>query len=459
VNGEAVSVSRLNRLAREAIEGSLPLMWISGEISNLVRAASGHVYFTLKDDRAQVRCTLWRNRAQLLPFRLEHGQEVEVRALPSLYEARGEFQLNVETVRKAGVGSLFEAFLRLREQLQAEGLFEAALKRPLPRYPRAVGIVTSRQAAALRDVLAALRRRAVGVPVVLYPAPVQGEDAPGRLVEAIDTAAARQPTDCIDVLLLVRGGGSMEDLWAFNDAALARAIRASPIPVVCGVGHENDFTIADFAADLRAATPTAAAELASAGYAELGPVLEAQRRALDRAALRMVERASQRLDRAQVRLLHPAQRLSAARERVEQLRRRLDAQLRADRLRARNALETLAWRLRSRSPDVSAPRTNLALLAGRLGSATARRLDGDGRRLDALENALSLLDPRRVMARGYGIVRDREGRILRDAGATMVGDEISVTLARGMLDAVVRRVPEAPPGPDFDDLSARHNPD
>ncbi len=459
MKGEAISVSSLNRMAREAIERSLPLMWIGGEISNLVRAASGHVYFTLKDEKAQVRCTLWRSRAQLLPFRLEHGQKVEVRALASLYEARGEFQLNVETVRKAGVGSLFEAFLRLREQLQAEGLFDTALKRALPRYPRAIGIVTSLQAAALSDVLAALARRAGGVPVVVYPAPVQGEDAPARLVEAIGAAAARQATDRIEVLLLVRGGGGMEDLWAFNDAALARAIRACPIPVVCGVGHENDFTIADFAADVRAATPTAAAELASAGYAELGPALDAQRRALERAALRVLERASQRLDRAQLRLLHPAQRLAAARERIEQCRRRLDSQLRADRLRARNALDTLAWRLRARRPDLAASRERLALLSQQLGTAAGGGLEKRGRRLDVLENALSLLDPRRVMARGYGIVRDADGRILRDAAAATVGEELSVTLARGVLDAVVHRIAETPPEPDFDNLSARHNPD
>ncbi len=261
-----IAVSALNRMAREALEAALPLLWVGGEISNLTRASSGHVYFTLKDASAQVRCAMWRNRAQLLAFRPENGMRVEARALVTLYEARGDYQLNVEALRPAGIGNLFEAFNRLKARLAAEGLFDPDQRRPLPRFPRAVGIVTSLQAAALRDVLVTLRRRAPHLPVVLYPAPVQGADAAARLVAAVRDAGRRAPQDGIDLLLLVRGGGSIEDLWSFNDEALARALRACPLPVVCGVGHETDFTIADFAADLRAPTPTGAAEIASAGW-------------------------------------------------------------------------------------------------------------------------------------------------------------------------------------------------
>ena len=454
-----IPVSRLNRLAREALERALPPLWINGEISNLVRAASGHIYFTLKDERAQVRCTLWRNRAQLLPFRLEQGQEVEVRALATLYEARGDFQLNVEAVRRAGVGNLFEAFLRLRAELEREGLFDPAAKRALPRYPRAVGIVTSPQAAALRDVLSALARRAPGVGLVLYPSPVQGEGAPAGLVTAVDAASARCRDDGVEVLLVVRGGGSMEDLWAFNDAALARRIRACAVPVVCGVGHEHDFTIADFAADLRAATPTAAAELASAGFVELGPTLDRLSDTLSRAMRRDLERAAQRLDRAQLRLVHPAERIARRRERVEHLRLRLDAQLGAVRAGAVARVDALAWRLRARRPELAVNATRLASLAERLASAQRKRLERAGSRLTALDEALAHLDPTRVLRRGYGIVRDAEGRVVRDAARLDAGDGISITLSDGHVDAEVVASHPTTPSASSDDLSARNKPD
>ena len=245
---------------------------------------------------------MWRNRAQLLPFRLEHGMQVEVRALVSLFEPRGDYQLNVEAVRHAGVGNLYEAFLRLKARLEAEGLFDPAAKRALPRFPRGVAVVSSAQAAAWRDVTAALARRAPHLPVTLYPTPVQGDGAPAQIAAAIQRAGRHAARDGTDVLLLVRGGGSLEDLAAFNDEAVARAIRACPLPVVVGVGHETDVSIADFAADLRAATPTAAAELASAGFVELHDKLALLDARLTRAMQRRVETAAQRLDRVAARL-------------------------------------------------------------------------------------------------------------------------------------------------------------
>ena len=264
VAGAPLSVTRLNALARRTLEQRLPLLWVAGEISNYTRAPSGHCYFTLKDERAQVRCVMFRTRAQALDWRPANGAQVEVRALPSFYEARGEFQLTVEFMRRAGLGVLFERFARLKARLAAEGLFVAQRKRALPRFPARIGLVTSPAGAALRDVLITLRRRMPRIPIVLYPTPVQGEGAAAQIAAMLGLAGRRG--EC-DVLILCRGGGSIEDLWSFNEEAVARAIVACPIPVVCGVGHETDFTIADFVADVRAATPTA-----RGGAGEPGPV-------------------------------------------------------------------------------------------------------------------------------------------------------------------------------------------
>jgi len=261
-----VTVSELNRYAKQLLEKNIPLMWIAGEISNLTRATSGHWYFTLKDDSAQVRCAMFRHKNQYLDWRPENGMQVEVRALVTLYEQRGEFQLSVENLRRSGLGALYEAFEKLKARLSAEGLFDDARKKPLPLFPRQIGVITSPAAAALRDVLTTLRRRMPGIPVVLYPTPVQGEGAGAKVADALRSAALR--SEC-DVLILCRGGGSIEDLWAFNEESVARAVADSPIPVVCGVGHETDFTIADFVADRRAPTPTAAAEMASPDRLEL----------------------------------------------------------------------------------------------------------------------------------------------------------------------------------------------
>ncbi|HAN54975.1 MAG TPA: exodeoxyribonuclease VII large subunit, partial [Betaproteobacteria bacterium] len=260
-----LSVAALNRLVRQTLEQRLPLTWVAGEISNLTRASSGHWYFSLKDADAQVRCVMFRNRNQFIDWQPDNGMQVEVRATPTLYEPRGEFQLQVDTLRRAGLGALFEAFEALKLKLGSEGLFNADKKRGLPVFPRCVGIITSPQAAALHDVLTTLQRRMPSLPVVLYPTQVQGRDAAAQIVAALH--AAYQRAEC-DVLIVCRGGGSIEDLWSFNDENVARAIAASPIPVVSAIGHETDFTIADFVADLRAPTPTAAAELVCSHQAD-----------------------------------------------------------------------------------------------------------------------------------------------------------------------------------------------
>ncbi len=309
-----ITVTELNRRVRIALENQFETVWVAGELSNVKKAPSGHWYFCLKDREASVDCAMFRSRAQFLDFRPEDGQQVEVRARPTLYEARGSYQLAVDEVRKAGLGALYEAFAKRKAALEAEGLFDSARKRRLPSFPRAIGIVTSPAAAALRDVLTTLSRRARMIPVVLYPAQVQGELAAGQVARAIRTANARAE---VDVLIVCRGGGSLEDLWAFNEEVVARAIVASAIPVVSGVGHETDFSISDFAADLRAPTPTAAAVAASPDREALaGSASRPLERRLRRDLRRVLEGAAQRLDAATRRLLTPAERIGRHRERA-----------------------------------------------------------------------------------------------------------------------------------------------
>lgn len=438
----AISVSALNRMAREALEAALPLLWVGGEISNLTRASSGHVYFTLKDANAQVRCAMWRNRAQLLAFRPENGMRVEVRALVTLYEARGDYQLNIEALRPAGIGNLFETFNRLKAKLAAEGLFDADTRRPLPRFPRAVGIVTSLQAAALRDVLVTLRRRAPHLPVVLYPAPVQGADAAARLVAAVQAAGRRAAQDRVDLLLLVRGGGSIEDLWSFNDEALARAVRACPMPVVCGVGHETDFTIADFAADVRAPTPTGAAELASAGWHAARSELDGLQPRLQRAIGRRLEGLAQRVDRAGLRLVHPRERLRQEGTRLEHQGERLQRALERRLERAAQRCAQARLRLAAAAPRPAAQRAWLDTLAQRLQRASATLLAHRRTRLETLSAHLEHLAPAAVLARGYAIARDAHGSVLRSAANVPPGAAVSIQLADGSLDTRVIGQPD-----------------
>lgn len=315
-----LSVTELNRSVRLLLEQTLPLAWVAGEISNLTVAASGHWYFALKDKQAQVRCVMFRSRAMALDFRPQEGMQVELRATPALYEARGEFQLNVDFMRRAGLGALFEQFERLKARLAAEGLFASERKRALPAFPRRIGIVTSPAAAALRDVLTTLRRRMPGIEVVLYPTPVQGEGAALQIAQALRKAGERAE---VELLIVCRGGGSIEDLWAFNEEVVARAIAASPLPVISGVGHETDVTIADFVADRRAPTPTAAAELASPNRAELSARLQQLLRRLTRDVERTLQSGGQRLDYAARRLVHPGQRLEKQHLLLRQLQGRL----------------------------------------------------------------------------------------------------------------------------------------
>ena len=425
---EIVTVSALLRSVRDLLEHRYPLLWVAGEISNCVRAKSGHLYFSLKDETAQVRCVMFRNRGQYLDWEPHDGLRVEARALVTLYEARGDFQLNVESMRRAGQGALFEAFARLRDKLDREGLFDAAHKKPLPAFPRRIGIVTSLQAAALRDVLITLARRNPSIPVIIYPAPVQGEGAAQQLAAAIAIAAKRE--EC-DVLILCRGGGSIEDLWAFNDEGLARAIYACAIPVVTGIGHETDFTIAEFVADRRAATPTAAAELAGPARADLLARLREKRQSLLRQTQSGLDARAQRVDSLAARLQNPADRLAANSARLGAARARLGAAFAS---RTHDA----EWRLVRAIRRLAAAMPNLALLQQRIGQldaalrrATPQRICALGEDLARLSLSLAHLDPAAVLARGYAIARRPDGSLVRDSAGLQAGDPLQLSFARG----------------------------
>jgi exodeoxyribonuclease VII large subunit len=429
-----LSVSQLAREVADLLEANCPPVWVAGEISNFTRAASGHWYFTLKDPTAQVRCVMFRGRAQAVGFVPREGDRVEARGLPGLYQPRGDFQLGVEQMRRAGAGDLYQQFLRLRDRLRDEGLLDEARKRPLPAHPRRVGVVTSLQAAALRDVLAILRGRAPHVGVVVYPSAVQGADAPAGLVAAL--AAANRRGEC-DVLLLVRGGGSIEDLWAFNDENLARAIAASPIPVISGVGHETDFTIADFVADQRAATPTAAAALAVPERRALVADVERAIGRLERGLGRLQRTLEQRLDLAAGRLRSPAAYWAG---RAQELRGAAARLQRAGSLRTERAarrLDLAAARLRPPPLDPACER--LAWLADRLVRAAAGRLASREAALAGAAQQLELISPQAVLARGYSILRTADGEVVRDSRQAAAGAMLTAMLAEGGLALRVDR--------------------
>ena len=432
-----ISVSDLNQAVAKMLERNFPLTWVSGEISNFTRAASGHWYFTLKDSAAQVRAVMFRGRAQYASFTPRDGDKVEVRALPTLYAARGDFQLGVEAIRRAGVGNLYEAFLRLKEKLQNEGLFDADRKRPLPQFPRIIGIVTSPQAAALRDILTTLRRRAPHVKVILYPTPVQGDNAAQKIAQAIATASAR--AEC-DVLLVCRGGGSIEDLWSFNEEIVARTIAHSDIPVISGVGHETDFTIADFVADLRAPTPTAAAELAVTARADWIATLEMHAEDLTRAFKRLLGEQTQTLDWLSRRLVSPTNAIVHERLKLDSLHTRLQHAMRNPLTRARFTLTHLQSRWLAQLPDTRAKRLHLAECARRMDASVAGSSRQRRQALLALAVQMELLNPQRTLERGYAMVTDAHGKIVRSPRELHPRTMVTVRLAEGTAELGIASV-------------------
>ncbi|MGV8805636.1 MAG: exodeoxyribonuclease VII large subunit [Polaromonas sp.] len=409
-------VSALLRAIADSLEARFNPVTVQGELSGFSRAASGHCYFSLKDAQGQVRCAMFRRAAMLLDFSPRDGQLVELRGRLGLYEPRGELQLVVESMQQAGQGNLFEQFLLLKARLEAEGLFDSARKRALPVLPRAIGVVTSLGAAALHDVVTALQRRAPHIPVVIYPASVQGAQAAGELRQALATAWQRREADQINVLLLVRGGGAMEDLWAFNDEQLARAIVASPMPVVCGVGHETDFTIADFCADVRAPTPTAAAELCAQPQSDGLRALALAFSRLQNGVERQLQSHSQRLDWAASRINRPSHRITRQQARLSALAQDLSHALRSA--------------LRQEQGRVQALQT-------RFPKEVAASVQQQRHRLERAQLRLELLDPKLVLQRGYAWLADLHGQPVTTVKATRHGQPLRATLADGQVDLTV----------------------
>ena len=389
-----MSVSDLNAAVRSQLESRFPILWVEGEIAQLTLASSGHMYFSLKDAGAQVRCALFRTRAARLGWQPRQGDKVRARVQVTLYEARGEFQLTVETLVKGGLGALYERFLQLKTELAATGLFDSTRKRSLPAFPRTIGIITSPQAAALHDVITTLTRRAPYARLILYQTLVQGAEATAQIVQAI--AAANQHGQA-DVLLLCRGGGSLEDLWSFNEAAVVRAIADSGLPIIAGIGHETDTTLADLAADVRAPTPTAAAELIAPDKTQLVSLIEGHQRRLHQLVLRRIDDAGMKLDGYAARLRSPAALLERQQDRLNQYQTRLKL-----------------W--------------------------SQRALEREQRRLSELRLRLQALDPNQPLKRGYALVTDAHGHLVDSINKAPPDSQVQLRLADGQLQARIESV-------------------
>jgi len=410
--GAIWTVGALCRAIADALQARFNPVTVRGELSGFSRAASGHCYFSLKDTSGQLRCAMFKRAASGLDFAPRDGELVEVQGRLGVYEPRGDLQLIIEGMRRAGQGSLFEEFLKLKAKLEAQGLFDASRKRALPVMPRAIGLVTSLGAAALHDVVTALQRRVPHIPVVLAPASVQGVNAPAELRAAL-SALYQLKTQPIDVILLVRGGGALEDLWAFNDEALARLMVQSPVPIICGVGHETDFTIADFCADLRAPTPTAAAELvAQPRQAWLGALDQAQRRLSD-VVLRQLDRQGQRLDQTVAHLGRPSERMAAQRLRLAASAHGLQSAVRH---------------------FLQQKEQHQQRLASQLPTAVQRAWQQQAQRLERASLRLNLLDPHLVLARGYAMLSDEQGKTIASCQQTAPGQAVMATLVDGTVD-------------------------
>jgi exodeoxyribonuclease VII large subunit len=444
------TVSRLNKEVRLLLESGLPLLWLEGEISNFAAPASGHWYFSLKDSQAQVRCAMWKQRNSALRFRPKEGMLVIARARVGLYEPRGEYQLIVEHLEESGEGALKREFEKLKAKLAAEGLFAAERKRPLPAVPRRIGIVTSPTGAAVHDILRVLRARYPAAGVLVYPTAVQGAPAVADIVRAIEAASRRAE---VDVLIVARGGGSLEDLWCFNDERVARAIAACKVPTISGIGHEVDVTIADFVADLRAPTPSAAALAAvpdkrtwldalSVLENRFGGAMRRYLRALGLSFTAVVQR---------LQISHPGARLAQHAQRLDDLEQRMRLALGATVVRRQHSLETLSARLWRENPRhrLEALCSHAAHLRQRLESTMKSTLDALDQRLALAARTLDAVSPLATLGRGFAVVtRVSDGQLLRDAADAPVGTDIEAKLARG---AVRARVTDIEPGKDSDD--------
>ncbi|HGY1777692.1 TPA: exodeoxyribonuclease VII large subunit [Citrobacter amalonaticus] len=432
------TVSRLNQTVRLLLEQEMGQVWISGEISNFSQPSSGHWYFTLKDDTAQVRCAMFRNSNRRVTFRPQHGQQVLVRANITLYEPRGDYQIIVESMQPAGEGLLQQKYEQLKAKLQAEGLFDQQHKQPLPSPAHCVGVITSKTGAALHDILHVLKRRDPSLPVIIYPTAVQGDDAPGQIVRAIELANARQ--EC-DVLIVGRGGGSLEDLWSFNDERVARAIFASAIPVVSAVGHETDVTIADFIADLRAPTPSAAAEMVSRNQQELlRQILSAQQRlgmAMDYFLANRSRRFTQIYHRLQQQ--HPQLRLARQQTALERLHQRMNVAIDGQLKRTIQRQSRLLQRLNQQNPQprIHRAQTRIQQLEYRLAENVRSRLSATRERFGNAVTHLEAVSPLSTLARGYSVSTANDGKVLKKVKQVKTGDVMTTRLEDGWVESQV----------------------
>ncbi|MCW8854376.1 MAG: exodeoxyribonuclease VII large subunit [Gammaproteobacteria bacterium] len=434
------SVSELNLNVRTLLEGEFPLIWVEGEISNLAQPASGHLYFTLKDAAAQVSCAMFRGRNQYLRFKPENGQQVLVRARVSLYEARGNYQLIAEHMEEAGAGALQRAFDELKARLAAEGLFDEDLKLPIPELPERIGIITSATGAAIQDVLKVLERRFPAIPVLVYPVPVQGNEAAPAIVKTLKRAAKRK--DC-DVLLLVRGGGSMEDLWAFNEEIVARAIVDCDIPIICGVGHEVDVTIADFAADMRAPTPSAAAELISPDQQAYIETFIWYQQRLGQLMLEKIRRFKEQLDWLQKRLTqqHPLSYLQQQAQHLDELQQRMTTAWQYTLRDYQNQFQYVLSRLELNTPEQQIENTTEDIydLMQRMHRSIQQTINNKQQLLAGLSRTLQAISPLETLSRGYAIATDKSGQTITDAKQVKINEQISIRLYKGKLIANIEK--------------------
>lgn len=425
----ALTVCELNQMADSLLDGQLTGLWISGEISNLTRAASGHCYFLLKDQHAQIRCTLFKHVAARVPP-LREGAHIEVRGKIGVYAARGEFQINVNDVRQVGAGTLFVQFEQLKLRLHNEGLFDNERKQPLPKLPQQIGIVTSLAAAALRDVVSTLQRRAPHVSLIVYPCAVQGSGSSQQIAQAIEVANQRAE---VEVLLVCRGGGSLEDLWAFNEETTVRAIANSRIPIISGVGHETDFTLSDMVADVRAPTPTAAAEMVCPSRATLYQQLEQYHQALQQSWDKYFHHISQTVDFFSQQIRHPMQIHQQQKQMVQNLATQWQLALMQNRQRHRESLLHFSDSLKTPLPDVLQHQSQLDDLQSQLQAAVQQQVQHQRQMLQHAAEQLASVSPIATMKRGFAIVRDNKQRIVRNAGDVQLGQKLTLDWAESQI--------------------------
>ncbi|HAK34569.1 MAG TPA: exodeoxyribonuclease VII large subunit [Pantoea sp.] len=432
------TVSRLNTTVRQLLEQEMGSVWLSAEISNFSQPASGHWYFTLKDDGAQVRCAMFRNSNRRVTFRPQHGQQILVRATITLYEPRGDYQLIIESMHPAGEGALQQQFELLKAKLASEGLFDQQHKQPLPEPAKQVGVITSATGAALHDVLRVLHRRDPSLPVIIYPTPVQGADAPAAIVRAIELA--NQRAEC-DVLIVGRGGGSLEDLWSFNEERVARAIFASRIPVVSAVGHETDVTIADFVADLRAPTPSAAAEIVSRNQTELLRQLLSQQQRLEMAMDYYLAQQQRRFSRLDHRLQqqHPQLRLARQQTALFRLQQRLNEAVENRLRQSLRQQDRLAQRLAAHQPQprLFQAQRQLEQMRYRLQQSMEKMLNRDRQRFATLAAQLEGVSPLATLARGFSVTTDSTGQVVKKTAQLQSGDTLRTRLDDGWVESQV----------------------